>query len=66
MRIVTAGLEAGERVIVKGLQRVKPGQKVEAEVAQFDPAKIEATATSTSAVAKPLPCPSAQPRSRER
>ena len=30
MRIVTAGLEPGERVIVKGLQRVKPGQKVEA------------------------------------
>jgi RND family efflux transporter MFP subunit len=32
MRIVSAGLEAGERVIVKGLQRVKPGQKVEAEL----------------------------------
>jgi RND family efflux transporter MFP subunit len=34
MRIVSSGLEAGERVIVKGLQRVRPGQKVEAEVAQ--------------------------------
>jgi RND family efflux transporter MFP subunit len=33
MRIVTSGLKAGEQVIVKGLQRVKPGQKVEAEVA---------------------------------
>ncbi len=32
MRIVTAGLQAGEQVIVKGLQRVRPGQKVEAEV----------------------------------
>lgn len=31
MRIVTSGLSAGDRVIVKGLQRVKPGQKVEAE-----------------------------------
>lgn len=31
MRIVKAGLEKGERVIVKGLQRVKPGQVVEAE-----------------------------------
>jgi RND family efflux transporter MFP subunit len=31
MRIVTNGLEPGERVIVKGLQRVRPGQKVEAE-----------------------------------
>ena len=32
MRIITKGLEAGERVIVKGLQRVKPGQKVEADL----------------------------------
>ena len=31
MRIITAGLQAGEQVIVKGLQRVRPGQKVEAE-----------------------------------
>jgi RND family efflux transporter MFP subunit len=34
MRVVTAGLQAGDRVIVKGLQRVKPGQKVEAELEQ--------------------------------
>lgn len=39
MRIVTAGLKAGERVIVKGLQRVRPGQKVEAEA---EPASIAA------------------------
>ncbi|MBA4105356.1 MAG: efflux transporter periplasmic adaptor subunit [Pirellula sp.] len=31
LRVITAGLSAGERVIVKGLQRVKPGQHVEAE-----------------------------------
>lgn len=37
MRIITAGLQAGDRVIVKGLQRVKPGQKVEPELAQVDP-----------------------------
>jgi RND family efflux transporter MFP subunit len=37
MRIVTSGLKAGERVIVKGLQRVRPGQKVEA---QFEEAKV--------------------------
>ena len=30
MRIISNGLKAGERVIVKGLQRVRPGQKVEA------------------------------------
>jgi RND family efflux transporter MFP subunit len=42
MRIISAGLAAGDRVIVKGLQRVKPGQKVEAELAQVD-----ATPTTT-------------------
>lgn len=31
MRIVKTGLAKGERVIVKGLQRVKPGQVVESE-----------------------------------
>jgi RND family efflux transporter MFP subunit len=31
MRIIKSGLSAGERVIVKGLQRVRPGQAVEAE-----------------------------------
>jgi RND family efflux transporter MFP subunit len=34
LRIVASGLNAGDRVIVKGLQRVKPGQHVEAEVEQ--------------------------------
>lgn len=33
LRVVTAGLKAGERVIAKGLQRVRPGQKVEPVVA---------------------------------
>jgi RND family efflux transporter MFP subunit len=31
LRIVKSGVSAGERVIVKGLQRVRPGQRVEAE-----------------------------------
>jgi multidrug efflux system membrane fusion protein len=38
LRIVASGLNAGDRVIVKGLQRVKPGQHVEAEVEQTLPA----------------------------
>jgi RND family efflux transporter MFP subunit len=37
MRIVKSGLEAGEKVIVKGLQRVKPRQKVDAEEAPAEP-----------------------------
>ena len=32
LRIVKSGLGAGDRVIVKGQQRVRPGQKVEAEL----------------------------------
>jgi len=51
MRIITTGLQAGEQVIVKGLQRVRPGQKVEAEM---EPAKTtEATNPKPTAVAKP-------------
>jgi RND family efflux transporter MFP subunit len=37
LRIISEGLQAGERVITKGLQRVRPGQKVEAELAQVAP-----------------------------
>jgi RND family efflux transporter MFP subunit len=37
MRIVTSGLEAGEHVIVKGLQRVRPGQTVEEELEEAAP-----------------------------
>jgi RND family efflux transporter MFP subunit len=45
LRIITKGLEAGERIIVKGLQRVKPGQKVEPEVvaAAVPPAALKPT-----------------------
>ncbi|MBL9161647.1 MAG: efflux RND transporter periplasmic adaptor subunit [Planctomycetaceae bacterium] len=32
MRVIKTGLSAGDRVIVKGMQRVKPGQRVEAQV----------------------------------
>ncbi len=31
LRIVTAGLQAGERVVVNGLQRVRPGARIEAQ-----------------------------------
>ncbi len=32
LRVITSGLSAGDHVIVKGMQRVKPGQRVEAQV----------------------------------
>jgi RND family efflux transporter MFP subunit len=49
MRVVTAGLKSGERVIVKGLQRVRPGQKVEAELAETAPAATGAQPTEQAA-----------------
>ncbi|MCE9544296.1 MAG: efflux RND transporter periplasmic adaptor subunit [Planctomycetia bacterium] len=51
LRIVKSGLTAGERVIVKGLQRVKPGQKVEAELEQ--PPVAAASVPVTPAEAAP-------------
>ncbi len=50
MRIVTAGLQAGEQVITKGLQRVRPGQKVEAELerAKVAAAPVTPVAATTS------------------
>jgi RND family efflux transporter MFP subunit len=73
MRIVTGGLAAGDRVIVKGLQRVKPGQKVEAELAQVEvtPTTLRKPVMPTAPVrTRPvvMPSPISQPRgnSRER
>jgi RND family efflux transporter MFP subunit len=66
MRIVAAGLEAGERVIVKGVQRVRPGQKVEAELVQVNspPASASKSAESgTNGDASPTDT-SAQPSPR--
>jgi len=45
LRIISDGLKAGERVIVKGLQRVRPGQKVEAE---SEAAKVATISTKHS------------------
>jgi RND family efflux transporter MFP subunit len=50
MRIVTSGLKLGEEVIVKGQQRVRPNQKVEAEMA---PQRV--MASKVPAEAEPAP-----------
>jgi len=42
MRIIKSGLQEGDRVIVKGLQRVRPGQKVEAELEKASAAESSA------------------------
>jgi len=56
LRIITSGLAAGENVIVKGLQRVRPDQKVEAEVETTppdSPAPTEPAAAPAEAAAEP-------------
>jgi RND family efflux transporter MFP subunit len=74
LRIVTAGLNAGEHVIVKGLQRVRPGQKVEAELvatplppttARKPVMPMPATGTPAGEAAPAEP-PSAEPPSAQR
>ncbi len=52
LRIVTAGLQAGERVVVNGLQRLRPGVKVTPHPAEMT-ARV-APSTSTAAVAAPV------------
>jgi membrane fusion protein (multidrug efflux system) len=49
--IVTAGLKPGERVIVEGLQKVRPGMQVKPEVK-----------AATAAPASPAPPPAAKPK----
>jgi RND family efflux transporter MFP subunit len=49
MRIINSGLQAGDKVIVKGLQRVKPDQKVEAEEETAKPAPSAPAADSRAA-----------------
>jgi RND family efflux transporter MFP subunit len=59
MRIITAGLKAGERVITKGLQRVRPGQKVEAVM---EPAEIAATSMVQAVAEVKSATPPVQPK----
>jgi RND family efflux transporter MFP subunit len=64
MRIITEGLQAGEHVIVKGLQRVKPQQKVEEELvaATLPPAPVHKPAAPAPAPISARPTvPGTQP-----
>jgi multidrug efflux system membrane fusion protein len=46
LRVVTSGLKAGERIIVNGLQRVRPGAVVAPETARMDDRpELQANAT---------------------
>ena len=46
LRVATSGLKAGERIVVSGLQRVRPGSLVEPQVVRMDPTEKQAQAPS--------------------
>jgi multidrug efflux system membrane fusion protein len=46
LRVVTSGLEPGERIVVNGLQRVRPGAVVAPEPVAMDSARAEATSAA--------------------
>lgn len=50
LRVVTSGLKAGERIVVRGLQRVRPGTLVAPEVVAMDGAPIAAAQTGSESV----------------
>jgi membrane fusion protein (multidrug efflux system) len=58
--IVTAGLKAGERVIVEGIQKARPGSKVKAELKPLADGHAGAGQPASPAPA-PAPAPPATP-----
>lgn len=46
LRIVTSGLKAGERIVVNGLHRIKPGATVAPQMVAMEPTRTAATASS--------------------
>jgi multidrug efflux system membrane fusion protein len=48
LRVVTAGLKAGERVIVDGLQRVRPGAPVAPTEVPMEGSPASASAASAA------------------
>ena len=57
--LVTGGLAAGERVILEGLQKVRPGAKVNAVEAAATGAQPDQQANATAPAAKAEPAPAA-------
>jgi multidrug efflux system membrane fusion protein len=54
LRVVTDGLKPGERIIVNGLQRVRPGALVEVQVVRMEsnPSLHAQSGETTGAVAR--------------
>jgi RND family efflux transporter MFP subunit len=62
MRVIEGGLARNDKVVVKGLQRVRPGAKVESELAPMPTRSGAATAAKAS---QPLGNPHASPPPRK-
>jgi multidrug efflux system membrane fusion protein len=45
MRVILTGLKAGERIVVNGLQRVRPGATVKPEMVAMNAAQVTQTKT---------------------
>jgi multidrug efflux system membrane fusion protein len=50
LRVVTSGLAAGERIVVNGLQRVRPGALVAPEAVTMDGQSVSQVRDATKAV----------------
>ncbi len=53
MRVVKSGVEPNQKVIYRGLQRVRPGKAVEPELVDFRDTSSDSATTPTSVVPKP-------------
>jgi len=68
LRVVREGVQEGERIIVNGLQRARPGSQVNAELASAAPPPAGSPPEGTPPAAKPLPpvaesqAPAAEPQ----
>ena len=52
MRIITSGLNAGDQIVVNGLQRAHPGAPVQPTLIDMDQAKLDIAATAPAATDK--------------
>jgi multidrug efflux system membrane fusion protein len=52
LRIVTSGLQSGDRVVVNGLQRVRPGALLKSEVAEMGVRGAQSASADTNQVAQ--------------
>jgi len=61
LRVVTSGLQPGERIVVNGLQRVRPGETVAPNLVSMDTSPssppIAATGSTTAPAVKPATVP---------